>query len=138
MRINTNVASLAAQESATNTHNTQTSALEKLGTGFAINKAADNASGLSIADKLRTQASSINQGLANGSSASALIQIADKAMGEQSNILDTVKTKLIQAGTDTTNADGREAIRKDVNKLLEQFDNIAAQTNYNGTTLLQK
>ena len=138
MRINTNVASLAAQESATNTNNTQTSALEKLGTGFAINKAADNASGLSIADKLRTQASSINQGLANGSSASALIQIADKAMGEQSNILDTVKTKLIQAGTDTTNADGREAIRKDVNKLLEQFDNIAAQTNYNGTTLLQK
>jgi len=138
MRINTNVASLAAQESATNTNNTQTSALEKLGTGFAINKAADNASGLSIADKLRTQASSINQGLANGSSASALIQIADKAMGEQSNILDTVKTKLIQAATDTTNADGREAIRKDVNKLLEQFDNIASQTNYNGTTLLQK
>jgi flagellin len=58
-------------------------------------------------------------------------------MAEQSNILDTVKAKLIQANTDTTSADGREAIRKDIAKLLEQLDNIAKQTNYNGTTLLQ-
>jgi flagellin len=138
MRINTNVASLTAQEAATNTNKAMSSSLEKLGSGFAINKAADNASGLSIADKLRTQASSIGQGISNANSASALIQIADKAMSEQSNILDTVKQKLIQASTSTTNADGREAIRKDISKLLDQFDNIAAQTNYNGTTLLQK
>ena len=138
MRINTNVASLNAQESATNTNKLLTSSLEKLGSGLRINKAGDDASGLAIADKLRTQASSIGQGISNGNSASALIQIADKAMSEQSNILDTVKTKLIQASTSTTSADGREAIRKDVSKLLEQFDNIAAQTNYNGTTLLQQ
>ena len=138
MRINTNVASLNAQESATNTNKLLTSSLEKLGSGLRINKAGDDASGLAIADKLRTQASSMGQGISNGNSASALIQIADKAMSEQSNILDTVKTKLIQAGTSTTSADGREAIRKDVSKLLEQFDNIAAQTNYNGTTLLQQ
>ncbi|KLE09509.1 flagellin, partial [Aliarcobacter butzleri L355] len=101
------------------------------------NKAADDASGLAIADKLRTQASSINQGISNGNSAVALLQIADKSMAEQSNILDTVKAKLIQANTATTSADGRESIRKDITKLLEQLDNIAQQTNYNGSYLLQ-
>jgi flagellin len=138
MRINTNVMSLTAQEASANTNKNISSSLEKLGSGLKINKAADDASGLAIADKLRTQASSIKQGIANANSATALIQIADKAMAEQSNILDVVKTKLIQAGTSTTSADGREAIRKDISKLLDQFDSIAAQTNYNGVTLLQK
>jgi flagellin len=137
MRINTNIASLTAQEAATNTNNKISSSLEKLSTGLKINKASDDASGLAIADKLRTQASSIGQGIDNGNSAVSLIQIADKSMSEQSNILDTVKAKLIQANTDTTSKDGRESIRKDINKLLEQLDNIAKQTNYNGTTLLQ-
>ncbi|WP_457921511.1 flagellin N-terminal helical domain-containing protein, partial [Aliarcobacter cryaerophilus] len=58
-------------------------------------------------------------------------------MAEQSKILDTVKAKLIQANTDTTSDDGRTAIAKDVAKLLQQLNNIAEQTNYNGTTLLQ-
>ncbi len=137
MRINTNVSSLTAQEAAQNTTKTITSSLEKLSTGLRINKASDDASGLAIADKLRTQATSINQGIANGNSAVALLQIADKSMAEQSNILDTVKAKLIQANTNTTSSDGRESIRKDINKLLTQLDNIAAQTNYNGTYLLQ-
>ena len=137
MRINTNVSSLVAQDAAQNTNKTLTNSLEKLSTGLRINKASDDASGLSIADKLRTQATSINQGIANGNSAVSLLQIADKSMGEQSNILDTIKSKLIQANTDTTSADGREAIRKDVVKLLEQLDNIAEQTNYNGKVLLQ-
>ena len=137
MRINTNVSSLTAQEAAQNTSKSITTSLEKLSTGLRINKASDDASGLAIADKLRTQGTSINQGIANGNSAVALLQIADKSMAEQSNILDAVKAKLIQANTNTTSADGREAIRKDISKLLEQLDNIAKQTNYNGTTLLQ-
>ena len=138
MKINTNVSSLTAQEAATNTNKAITSSLEKLSTGLKINKAADDASGLAIADKLRTQVTSINQGIANGNSAVALLQIADKSMAEQSNILDTVKAKLIQANTDTTSAAGRTAIAKDVTKLLQQLNNIAEQTNYNGTLLLQK
>lgn len=138
MRINTNVASLQAQASATETNSTQTSSLEKLSSGLAINKASDDASGLSIADKLRTQASSLGQGISNANSASALITIADKGMSEQSDILDTVKTKLIQASTSTTSEEGRESIRKDISKLLEQFDNISSQTNYNGTNLLNE
>ncbi|MDN5078303.1 flagellin [Aliarcobacter butzleri] len=137
MRINTNVSSLTAQESTSQTNKNISSSLEKLSSGLRINKAADDASGLAIADKLRTQATSINQGISNGNSAVALLQIADKSMAEQSNILDTVKAKLIQANTATTSADGRESIRKDIDKLLDQLDNIAKQTNYNGTYLLQ-
>ena len=137
MIINTNVSSITAQEAATNTGNAISSSLEKLSTGLKINKASDDASGLAIADKLRTQATSIDQGVANGNSAVTLLQIADKSMSEQSNILDTIKAKLIQANTDTTSDDGRESIRKDISKLLEQLDNIAEQTNYNGNVLLQ-
>ena len=138
MRINTNVSSLTAQEAAKNTNNSIANSLEKLSTGLKINKASDDASGLAIADKLRTQVTSINQGVSNGNSAIALLQIADKSMAEQSKILDTVKSKLIQANTATTSSDGRESIRKDITKLLEQLDNIAQQTNYNSTYLLQE
>ncbi|MFY4820510.1 flagellin [Aliarcobacter butzleri] len=138
MRINTNVSSLTAQEAAVNTNKNISSSLEKLSSGLKINKAADDASGLAIADKLRTQTTSINQGISNGNSAVALLQIADKSMAEQSTILDTIKSKLIQANTATTSDDGRTAIAKDVTKLLEQLNNIAEQTNYNGTNLLQK
>ena len=137
MRINTNVSSLNAQESSTLTNNNIKNSLEKLSSGLRINKASDDASGLAIADKLRTQVTSINQGISNGNSAIALLQIADKSMAEQSTILDTVKAKLIQANTDTTSQDGRTAIAKDITKLLDQLNNIAQQTNYNGTTLLQ-
>lgn len=136
MVINTNVSSLRAQEASTNTNNAISSSLEKLSTGLKINKASDDASGLAIADKLRTQVTSIKQGIANGNSAISLITIADKAMDEQSKILDTIKGKLINANSSSTSADGREAIRKDIGKLLEQLDNIAAMTNYNGMSLL--
>ncbi len=136
MRINTNISSLTAQEAAVNTGKSVTTSLEKLSTGLRINKASDDASGLAIADKLRTQATSINQGIANGNSAVTLLQIADKSMGEQSNILDTVKAKLIQANTDTTSTEGRKSIGKDIKKLLEQLNNIAEQTNYNGRQLI--
>ncbi len=136
MRINTNISSLTAQEAAVNTGNRVTSSLEKLSTGLKINKASDDASGLAIADKLRTQATSLKQGVDNGNSAVTLLQIADKSMAEQSNILDTVKAKLIQANTDTTSSDGRESIRKDIVKLLDQLNNIGEQTNYNGRQLI--
>ena len=135
--MNIGILSAMAIENSINNSKTLGSSLEKLSTGLKINKASDDASGLAIADKLRTQASSIGQGIDNGNSAISLLQIADKSMSEQSNILDTVKAKLIQANTDTTSAEGRESIRKDIVKLLEQLDNIGLQTNYNGTTLLQ-
>jgi flagellin len=137
MRINTNIASLTAMESNYQVNKNLTNSLEKLSSGLRINKASDDASGLAIDDKLRTQSNSLMQAVSNGNSAVALVQIADKAMGEQSNILDIVKQKLVQASTATTSAEGREALRKDISKLLDQLDNIAKQTNYNGIQLLQ-
>ena len=136
MVINTNISSLTAQEASKNTSNSLSSSLEKLSSGLKINKASDDASGLAIADKLRTQATSIDQGVANGNSAVTLLQIADKSMAEQSTILDTIKAKLIQANTDTTSDDGRTAIAGDIAKLLEQLTNIGEQTNYNGRQLI--
>ena len=127
MRINTNVASLVAQESNANTNTRIGSSLEKLSTGLRINAASDDASGLAIADKLRTHATALNQAVANGNSAITLTQIADKAMSEQSNILDIVKQKLIQAGTATTSAEGLTSIGKDITKLLDQLNNISEQ-----------
>ncbi len=138
MKINTNVASLNAQANNTMTNNNLTNSLEKLSSGLKINKAADDASGMAIADKLRMQASTVGQGISNANSGSALITIADKAMGEQSKILDTIKTKLLQAATSTTSAEGREAIRKDIQKLLQQINDISTQTTYNGVNLLNE
>ena len=137
MRINTNISSLTAQESNTITNKNLQESLEKLSSGLRINKASDDASGMAIADKLRTQASSVKQSIDNANSAVALLQIADKAMSEQSNIIDMIKTKLIQAKTATTSTDGAKAILSDVQKLLTQLDAIASQTNYNGVYLLQ-
>ena len=138
MRINTNISSLSAQEAMTQTDKSLNTSLERLSSGLRINKASDDASGLSIADKLRTQASSIKQSIDNANSGVALVQIADKAMAEQSNIVDIIKQKLTQAGTATTSTEGRAAIAKDINKLLDQLNNIAKQTNYNGMSLLQE
>lgn len=133
MRLSTNV---FISESLSNTGVRFGSSLDKLSTGIKINKASDDGSGLAIADKLRTQVTSIRSAIDNGNSAVAMLQIADKSMAEQSKILDSIKAKLIQASTDTTSADGRAAIQKDINKLLTQLDNIASQTNYNGRQLI--
>ena len=111
--------------------------LNKIATGVTLNKASDDASSLAISNNLQVEANGYTQAIENTNSAIALTQIADGATKEQSNILDNVKEKLLQASTDTTSQEGREALLKDVKSLLEQFDNIASSTNYNGNTLLQ-
>ena len=137
MRINTNVSSMVAQEANTQNNIRLNSTLEKLSSGLRINKAADDASGLAIADKLRTQSSSLGQAVRNGNAAITMTQIADKAMAEQSNILDIIKTKLVQASTGTTTTEGIAAISADIKKLAEQLENIAENVNYNGQKLLE-
>ena len=97
-----------------------------------------NASSLSISNSLLAQSNGYGQALENANSAIAATQIASGATTEQSNILNNVKEKLLQASTDTTSQEGRDAILKDIQKQLEQFDKIASGTNYNGQTLLQK
>lgn len=112
-------------------------ALERIATGLRLNSAADDAAALSISENLSVEASGISQSIENVNSGLALTQIADQAVSEQSSILDNVKEKLLQASTATTSQEGREALLKDIQKGLEQLNNIAEQTNYNGQTLLQ-
>ncbi|WP_419773528.1 flagellin [Halarcobacter sp.] len=111
--------------------------LNKISSGKEINSAADDASSLSISDKLRTEASGLTQSIDNVNSGLASLQIADKSISEQSNILDTVKEKLLQASTDTTSQQGRDQILTEIKDLLQNFDDIASSTNYNEQTLLQ-
>lgn len=112
--------------------------LNKISSGLSLNSAADDASSLAISDKLQVQASGISQSIENVNSGVAYLQIGDKAMSEQSDILDNIKEKLLQASTDTTSQEGRDLILNDIKKQLTQFNNIAKQTNYNGENILQK
>jgi flagellin len=112
------------------------SSLEKLSSGLRINKAADDASGLVIANALRNQANSLGQAVSNGNDAIGLIQTADGALNEYSKILDTIKTKSVQAGSDGQNTQSRLAIQKDITRLMEELNTIAKTTSFNGQKLL--
>ncbi|GAB6045541.1 flagellin B [Caminibacter profundus] len=135
-RINTNVAALTAHAAAVTNNRNLSNSLEKLSTGLRINKAADDASGLQIADSLRDQAESLGQAIRNANDAIGLFQIADKAMDEQVKILNTIKVKATQAAQDGQTTDTRKALQEDIVRLLEELDNIAGTTTYNGKSLL--
>lgn len=111
--------------------------LNRIATGLEVGKASDDAASLAISANLTAQSNGLSQSIDNANSAIALTQIGDQAISEQSKILDNVKEKLLQASTDTTSQDGREALLTDIQDLLKNFDNIASSTNYNGETLLQ-
>ncbi len=135
-RINTNIAALAAHNNATMNNRMLDKSLGALSSGLRINSAADDASGMAIADSLRSQASSLGQAVRNANDAIGIIQTADKAMDEQIKILDTIKTKAIQAASDNQTGASREAIQSDVNRLIESLDAIATTTSFNGNLLL--
>jgi flagellin len=135
-RINTNIGAMNAHRLGLQNNRSMDASLEKLSSGLRINKAADDSSGLAIADNLRSQSSSLGQAINNANDAMGVIQTADKAMDEQVKILDTIKMKSIQAASDNQSNSSRDAIQKDVNRLLEQLDNIATTTSFNGRNLL--
>jgi len=134
--INTNINSMNSQVSAGSVQRDLSNSLEKLSSGLRINKAADDSSGMAIADSLRSQASSLGQAIRNANDAIGVIQVADKAMDEQLKILDTIKAKANQSAMDTQSRESRQAIQKDISRLIEQLDNIANTTSYNGIKLL--
>jgi flagellin len=135
-RINTNVAAMNSHAAANLTNRGLDNSLAKLSSGLRINTAADDASGMAIADSLRSQSSALGQAIANANDAIGIIQIADKAMDEQLKILDTIKVKATQAAQDGQSLDSRKALQADINRLMEQLDNIAGTTSYNGQKLL--
>ena len=110
--------------------------LAHLSSGLRINKAADDASGMTIADSLRSQANSLGQAIANGNDAIGIVQTADGAMEEQIQITDTIRVKAIQAAQDGQSTDSRKALQADISRLMEELDNIAKTTSFNGKQLL--
>ncbi|EAL3890551.1 flagellin [Campylobacter lari] len=135
-RINTNVASLNAQNNANLNSRALDNSLSRLSSGLRINSAADDASGMAIADSLRSQANTLGQAISNGNDALGILQTADKAMDEQLKILDTIKVKATQAAQDGQSTKTRNMLQADINRLMEQLDNIANQTSFNGKQLL--
>ncbi|EAL1247764.1 flagellin A [Campylobacter jejuni] len=135
-RINTNVAALNAKANADLNSKSLDASLSRLSSGLRINSAADDASGMAIADSLRSQANTLGQAISNGNDALGILQTADKVMDEQLKILDTIKTKATQAAQDGQSLKTRTMLQADINRLMEELDNIANTTSFNGKQLL--
>ena len=135
-RINTNITAMNNHNNARKTDDRLNASLTHLSSGLRINKAADDASGMTIADSLRSQANSLGQAIANGNDAIGIVQTADGAMEEQIQITDTIRVKAIQAAQDGQSTDSRKALQADISRLLEELDNIAKTTSFNGKQLL--
>ena len=135
-RINTNIGAMSAHMSATMNNRALDGSLGRLSSGLRINTAADDASGMAIADALRSQSSTLGQAIANANDAIGIIQTADKAMDEQIKILDTIKVKATQAAQDGQTTQSRQALQADIKRLMESLDNIASTTSFNGQALL--
>ncbi|HEB7546947.1 TPA: flagellin [Campylobacter coli] len=135
-RINTNIGALNAHANSVVNANALDKSLSRLSSGLRINSAADDASGMAIADSLRSQAATLGQAINNGNDAIGILQTADKAMDEQLKILDTIKVKATQAAQDGQSTKTRNMLQADINRLMEELDNIANTTSFNGKQLL--
>ncbi|ASM39363.1 flagellin B [Campylobacter sputorum] len=135
-RINTNIAAMNAHTNSVVNNRSLDNSLGRLSSGLRIQTAADDASGLAIADSLRSQASSLGQAIANSNDAIGIIKVADKAMDEQLKILDTIKAKAVQAAQDGQTTESRRAIQNDIVRLMESLDSIGNTTSFNGQKLL--
>ncbi|CUU90340.1 flagellin B [Campylobacter hyointestinalis subsp. hyointestinalis] len=130
-RINTNIASLSATLNAQSNQKDLSNSISRLSSGLRIQNVADDASGMYIADSLRSQSNSLYQAIRNGNDAIGIVQTADKAMDEQIKIIDTIRVKAIQATNDSQNVESRRAIQSDISRLLDELDNITNTTSFN-------
>jgi len=135
-RINTNIGAMNAHRNATMNNVGLDKSLNSLSSGLRINKAADDAAGLSIANKLSAQSQGLGQAIKNSNEGIGLIQTADGALEEYGNILKRVRVLATQAANDTQDADSRGYIKQEIDALLEEASDIAGTTKFNGIKLL--
>jgi len=110
--------------------------MEKLSSGLRINRAADDAAGLSISEKMRAQIRGLNQASRNGQDAVSLVQTAEGGLNETHSILQRMRELAVQAANDTNVTLDRTAIKTEMDALSNEIDHIAQSTNFNGTNLL--
>ncbi|WP_069386617.1 flagellin [Cellulosimicrobium cellulans] len=134
--VNTNVSALNTYRNLTTTQASQSKSLEKLSSGLRINRAADDAAGLSIAEGLRAQVNGYAVAARNAQDGISVVQTAEGALGEAQSILQRMRDLSVQAANDTNNADARTAIKSELDELANELGRIVDSTNFNGTNLL--
>jgi flagellin len=137
MQINTNVSALNAYRNLSNTQNDLSKSLEKLSSGLRINRAADDAAGLAISEGLRSQVNGLNVAARNAQDGISVIQTAEGALTEVHSILQRMRDLAVQGGSDSNNADSRDAIKKEADQLGAELSRISETTNFNGINLFQ-
>lgn len=136
LQINTNVSALNAYRNLSSTQNSMATSLERLSSGLRINRAADDAAGLAISEKLRAQVNGLNQAQANAQDGISLIQTAEGALNETQSILQRMRTLSVQAASDTNTTADRTEINKEMTALSAEIDGISSRTQFNTQNLL--
>jgi len=136
MRINHNLSALNAWKNMTVNDGGQTKSLEKLSSGLRIGRAADDAAGLSISEKMRGQISGLNQASRNAQDGISLLQTAEGALQETHSILQRMRELAVQSASDTVTNEDRAEIQKEINALRVEIDRVSTDTEFNTQKLL--
>jgi len=136
MRINHNIAALNTYRQLTINNTAGSKSLEKLSSGYRINRAGDDAAGLAISEKMRGQIRGLNQAERNAQDAISLIQTAEGALNETHSILQRMRELAVQSASDTNTDDDRKELQKEISQLLEEIDRISTDTEFNTMKLL--
>jgi len=136
LQINTNIAAMNAYRNLSGTQVSMSTSLERLSSGLRINRAADDAAGLAISEKLRAQSNGLNQATANAQDGISLIQTAEGALNESHSILQRMRQLAVQSANDTNSTTDRGAIQSEVNQLSAELTRISSSTQFNGQNLL--
>lgn len=136
MRINTNLIAGNAQRNLGVTSGKLSKNVEKLSSGLRINRAADDAAGLSISEKMRSQIRGLHMASKNGQDGISLIQSAEGALGESHEILQRIRELTVQAANGINEDEDVEAIQSEIDQLIDELDRIGKSTEFNGKNLL--
>ena len=136
LQINTNVAALNSYRNLTGTQGSMQTSLERLSSGLRINRAADDAAGLSISENLRSQVNGLNQAVSNAQDGISMVQTAEGAMNEVHSMLQRMRTLTVQAANGTNSTTNKSQIQAEINQLVSEIGAIASRTKFNGTKLL--
>jgi len=137
MRINQNINALKAWRSLDNVSSSMGKTLERLSTGLRINRAGDDAAGLSMSEKMRAQISGLNMAVKNAQDSISLIQTAEGALTETHSILQRMRELAVQSANDTNVDVDRDAIQKEIDQLAAEITRIAETTQFNAIDLLK-
>jgi flagellin len=136
MRINHNISAMITNNSLSTVNRSVGKTLEKLSTGLRINRASDDAAGLSVSEQLRTQIRGMGRAKSNAQDGIALLQIAEGAANEMSSILQRMRELSIQSANDTLTSTDRSYLQQEFSALIDEIDRISNATQYNGQTLI--